>query len=283
MKKITGVLHGIIALALGGMLIVFWYRMVVQGDAPWSSWSRSFDVFNLYVDLYVLAFITLFVLPTTIFCGVNAIARLRGKTLHAGWRWSGTLMAGLCIGFLLIVTVRYQVWTLLMETSAQTGPTLPGEDRLEFPELPLKPEEAFSWELTDVNGNMINVADLKGKTLFVNIWATWCGWCILEFPSIEKLYADFRDNEDIVFLFVTLEDAETVIAWTATDGAEFDLPFYRSEVDFPSRFSPRGYPTTFIVAPDGRMAFQHSGAATWDGEKTRDFLTRLSEGAAAQP
>jgi thiol-disulfide isomerase/thioredoxin len=279
MKKFSVVVHGLITVLLALLLGGYWFAMVLWGDAPWSSWYRSFDFLSMYIDLYALLLITVFALPGLVFCGLHTVARLRGNTPRPGIRWTSNVFVVMFLCAVLIVGARFQVWRGLPGASERPKPALPSDGQLDFPELPLAPESAFAWAVTDLAGNTLEVADLQGKTLFINIWATWCGWCILEFPNLENLYEAFKDNEDVVFLLVSDEDAETIQAWRKGDGAEYDLPFYRTEVEFPDRYAPSSYPSTFIVGPDGRTVFRHGGAVQWDGGETQAFLTALSTGA----
>lgn len=58
----------------------------------------------------------------------------------------------------------------------------------------------------DSSGQQIDAANLKGKVVFINFWATWCPPCIAEMPSIDKLYQRFRGNDQIVFLMVDVDN-----------------------------------------------------------------------------
>ena len=125
------------------------------------------------------------------------------------------------------------------------------------------------------------MTEFKGKAVFLNFWATWCGYCIYEFPNIQKLYDAVKDTPNLAFIFLSPEDPEVVKKWAETQ--EYTFPIYTiSRTDLPAEFTPSGFPTTFMLAPDGRIAFRHSGFAAWDGEKTQTFLKALAETAAAE-
>src|SRR5215469_11687519 len=62
---------------------------------------------------------------------------------------------------------------------------------------------AANFSLKDLKGNEISLASLRGKVVFLNIWATWCGPCREEMPSIESLYKSFKGNSDFVVLAVS--------------------------------------------------------------------------------
>lgn len=62
-----------------------------------------------------------------------------------------------------------------------------------------------SFSIQDINGDVVNLQSLKGKKLFVNLWASWCGPCKREIPSIEKL-SQSVDNSKVQFLLISLDD-----------------------------------------------------------------------------
>src|ERR1700730_10190658 len=59
---------------------------------------------------------------------------------------------------------------------------------------------AANFKLKDLKRDEIPLAALRGKVVFLNIWATWCATCREEMPSIESLYNDFKANKDFVVL-----------------------------------------------------------------------------------
>ncbi len=71
---------------------------------------------------------------------------------------------------------------------------------------PLQNDLSFSFR--DGHGKEMTTADLKGKTVFLNFWATWCPPCRAEMPSLNELYNKLKDDDRIVFLFIS-EDEDT--------------------------------------------------------------------------
>src|SRR5690606_41335943 len=58
----------------------------------------------------------------------------------------------------------------------------------------------------NMNDEVIELSDQKGKVVFVNFWATWCPPCIAEMPTINKLYSNFIDNENVMFMMVDVDN-----------------------------------------------------------------------------
>src|SRR6187401_1440514 len=62
----------------------------------------------------------------------------------------------------------------------------------------------YNFTIKDLDGNVIDVKEFKGRTIFLNLWATWCGPCRMEMPSIQNLYNQV-DNEKIMFIMLSID------------------------------------------------------------------------------
>lgn len=120
-----------------------------------------------------------------------------------------------------------------------------------------------SWELRNVaTSARKDFASLDGKVVFLNIWATWCPPCREEMPSIQRLYEQFRDDPNVEFVLVSIEDtSEQVLEFM--EKHEYTIPTYTSISKIPSRFKTRGIPATFLLAKDGTTAVFEEGANDW--------------------
>src|SRR5688500_8809908 len=66
----------------------------------------------------------------------------------------------------------------------------------------------YDFVLKDLKGNLVDVTQFKDKVIFLNLWATWCGPCRVEMPSIQNLY-ETVDKEEVVFIMLSLDSDET--------------------------------------------------------------------------
>jgi thiol-disulfide isomerase/thioredoxin len=124
-----------------------------------------------------------------------------------------------------------------------------------------------SFELTDLSGKTWRLKDLKGKSLLINLWATWCGPCQVELPHIQKLYQATKDRDDIVvFSFNVDEDPGLVEPFVAEHKYQFPVLLARN---FASDFLQQGIPQTLIVDPGGTWRWIQLGfGESEDWEKT---------------
>jgi thiol-disulfide isomerase/thioredoxin len=71
-----------------------------------------------------------------------------------------------------------------------------------------KGDPAVDFTTVDMAGNQVNLSSLKGKVIYVDIWATWCGPCMQEMPYFEKLKLQYKDNPNVVFVSLSIDDSE---------------------------------------------------------------------------
>jgi thiol-disulfide isomerase/thioredoxin len=130
----------------------------------------------------------------------------------------------------------------------------------------------YSGILRTVDGAEVSLDQFRGKALFVNVWATWCGPCVAEMPSIQALY-DATKDAGVAFLLISEEEADVVRGFVA-DG-QFTFPVYLTE-KLPGVFQSRGIPATFILDREGRIVYQHVGGANWNSDSCQNLLRTLS-------
>jgi peroxiredoxin len=134
---------------------------------------------------------------------------------------------------------------------------------------------AANFTLKDLRGAQVSLASLRGKVVFLNIWATWCAPCREEMPSIESLYNDFRANKDFVVLAVSQDtDDATVGPYVKQNHLRFTVLLDpRNEVG--ERYDVNGIPETFIIGRDGRIVAHHVGPYDWSNADIREALQEL--------
>ncbi len=138
-------------------------------------------------------------------------------------------------------------------------------------------EEAPSFKLQDLQGNEIALAELRGKTVILDFWATWCGPCKQSFPGMQKAVEKYQANENVEFYFVnTWENGDN----RKSDVSEFieennytfhvlmDDPVAEGSREFSvvSDYGINGIPTKIIIGPEGKINFKSVG---YDGNNEK--------------
>lgn len=135
-------------------------------------------------------------------------------------------------------------------------------------------EPAYALRLRDLEGRAVSLADYKGKPVFVTFWATWCGYCKAEMPSIQKLYESMK-GEDVVFLMVSSEDKGKFGPFMEKN--RYTLPSLQQVGDLPAVYRTQGIPATFILDKQGKIAHKQVGAMDWDNDEIRKLLRDLAK------
>ena len=137
-----------------------------------------------------------------------------------------------------------------------------------------KTEANYQFEMIDADGKITTMEDLKGKVVFLNFWATWCGPCIAEMPTIQKLYDKFKDDKDVVILTVEVENKKEK-AKNFMTSKNLTLPIVFPNSTIPKEFFDYALPTTIILDKQGNIAHTTLGMADYSGQEVVDFLNEL--------
>jgi len=74
-------------------------------------------------------------------------------------------------------------------------------------------KSAYNFTLPDSTGRMISMKDFKGKVVFIDVWATWCGPCREQFPFLKDVEEEYKDNSDIVFMGISIDRGKDREKW----------------------------------------------------------------------
>lgn len=129
----------------------------------------------------------------------------------------------------------------------------------------------------DPTGAPKRIADFRGKVTVVNLWATWCGPCVIEMPTLAKLAAEYQGKPvEIVAISVDRpDDADKARAFIAKHAP---LAFYHDpKMALPFAFKPTasGMPTTIIYGADGVERGRLAGGADWGGKDAKALIDKV--------
>jgi peroxiredoxin len=136
--------------------------------------------------------------------------------------------------------------------------------------------QAANFKLEKLDGTTLSLESLRGKVVFLNIWATWCEPCREEMPSMQTLYDAFKGNKDFVMLAVSqdVKGRAAVAPYVAKNGYHFTI-LLDPENTIGETYDVSGVPETFIIDRKGQIVAHHMGAFDWSRPDVRDALQQL--------
>jgi thiol-disulfide isomerase/thioredoxin len=126
--------------------------------------------------------------------------------------------------------------------------------------------------LTDLEDQLIEMEKYKGKTIFINFWATWCKPCREEMPSIQNAMKILKD-ENVEFLFASDESTEQIEEFKAA----YNYSFNYVKVENLSELNIMGLPTTFIFNTKSELIFSEMGYRKWDDKANIDLILNKAD------
>ncbi|MBE5775349.1 MAG: TlpA family protein disulfide reductase [Clostridiales bacterium] len=140
-------------------------------------------------------------------------------------------------------------------------------------------DAAIDFEIKMIDGENFRLSDYRGKVVFLNIWATWCGPCVMEMPAIEQLANAYP--EDLVVIGVSCDDREeTVKAFVEQQGYTYNFAWDSNYMVSGLLFPSYAIPNSIFINPDGVITSMEMGAASYEVMEQR-YLDSLASAADA--
>ena len=132
-----------------------------------------------------------------------------------------------------------------------------------------------SFNVRDLDGQMISSADLKGKVGVINFWATWCPPCRKEIPDFVAAY-NAHKSEGLVIIGLSVDELSPAELRAFVRGKGITYPVALASEAIIRAFDPGGYiPTTFIIDKKGRI--RHKQVGGMDLDNLEDWFSKLSK------
>lgn len=155
-------------------------------------------------------------------------------------------------------------------------------DKIGVPTAPAQISETFAdCTVYDAQGEPFALSSLLGKPILLNFWATWCPYCVEEFPDLQRLYEAYGDKINFLMANYTdgaRETVETAGAFIAENGYTFPVCFDKDSSALEA-YLVYSFPTTVFLAPDGTVVYRQSGAMTYAAAEAQ-ILALLGESAS---
>lgn len=135
--------------------------------------------------------------------------------------------------------------------------------------------------LVDLQGRTWRLADLKGKTAFVNVWATWCKPCLQELPHVQRLYERVKDRPDVVLLTMNVDKTgSNVQTFVSKNGYTFPVVLAYEYVQAQLRTS--GFPRNWVLDANAVWRFDEVGYREDAGDWVANAERMIEEARAVQ-
>jgi peroxiredoxin len=159
--------------------------------------------------------------------------------------------AGLVVGVLVLVAAGMAMWGADWGAEARSaGRPLPGSSA-----------PGFSLDLLD--GSRLRLADLRGQVAVINFWASWCPPCEDEMPDLQAVWEEYQDN-GVAFVGIAFDDERAAVEETVSR-FEITYPQGLDTIDgISAAYGITGVPETFVLDPQGGVAYVHIGPLTAD-------------------
>lgn len=188
-----------------------------------------------------------------------------------------TIVATVAAGTLLLAGGVYQYFIVMQaneptvsSTPHATGEAADSDSSFILHETPQPVSELF---FTDGDGRELSLADFRGRTILLNIWATWCVPCREEMPALDRLQAMLGGAEfEVVPLSIDRDGLPKVKGFYGELGLGSLGIYIDTAGKAPHRLGAVGIPTTLLINPDGLEAGRLVGPAEWDSPEMTAFL-----------
>jgi len=183
----------------------------------------------------------------------------------SGIKKNGAVSAGIaaCVAIMAIIGADSSTYA---RENGDSGP--PRTGWMETFEPSSNPAPAPETTFTDESGTELTLRNFRGRVVLVNFWATWCGPCVREMPSLERLHNKLKGPDfSVIALSEDRKGWEKIGPFRDKLNLQ-DLPLYhdvKSKMVFATK--ARGLPTTLLIGRDGTELGRLTGPAEWDTDE----------------
>jgi peroxiredoxin len=135
-------------------------------------------------------------------------------------------------------------------------------------------DSAPEFSFTTLDGMQVRLAELRGRIVLLNFFATWCGPCRQELPRLQEMWKDFGTRKDFVMIVVGREESEKAVAdFKSQEGFTFPMASDPQRFGY-GKFASEGIPRTYLISRDGRIMYQCTGFYEEEVKKLRRLVKK---------
>jgi thiol-disulfide isomerase/thioredoxin len=123
---------------------------------------------------------------------------------------------------------------------------------------PLIGTTAPEFSLALLDGGELSLESLRGKTVILDFWATWCAPCVFQIPILNALASEYADRDVVVLgVAVDVEGWEVVEPFVTQEGVQY--PILLGDEELAKIFGAPGFPYSLVIDPQGQIVSRHMG------------------------
>jgi peroxiredoxin len=173
-----------------------------------------------------------------------------------------------CLGFLLALNVASN------ENKTDFSSRNKVRSLVTIPKTPQAPD----FTLTDTDGVSHTLSDYRGKIVIVSFWAVWCAPCRKEMPSMQSAWEKIQSKDTLILAVNWGDDTESIDQFLESMSVDLKFPILLGgDEEMTSEWSVKGLPTTFVINPEGRLAYKVIGDIEWDDPKILEKVLQLKD------
>lgn len=209
----------------------------------------------------------------------NSAAKPRGRVLN--WAlWGAALIGVAAVLYIIAQSSRTPPPQQVAGPAGVSGGGTAAPETHDVAKLlqhPADGQPAPDYAFKDANGKKVTAADFKGKVVVLNLWATWCGPCRIEMPTLATLAKEYA-GKPVAVIPVSIDKPEAMNEAKTFIGQNAPLKFYSDpDAKLPWAMKPQatGMPITLIIGKDGLERGRISGQADWDQAGARQVIDKV--------
>ena len=174
-------------------------------------------------------------------------------------------------------TMGSRVLTALLLTFLTVLPAGAMEDPARALDLikPSRQRLAKDFKVSSLDGGTLRLSELRGKVVFLNLWATWCGPCKEEMPAMERLWRRYKAH-GLIVVALSMDAQGAKVVKPFVDQARFSYPIgLDPKMEVAQLYGARAVPATFIIDRSGNLFAFALGPREWDSKTAAPFFDAL--------
>ena len=141
---------------------------------------------------------------------------------------------------------------------------------------PRTSKPAPDFVLKDIHGQSVNLAQFKGKPILLNFWATWCGPCREELPSMQRMHDASKKNGGFHIIAISIDRFNLKKVNQYAENLNLSFPILLDpDRETRKAYFIRGLPTSYLIDSDGILRGFISGARNWDSPASLELMKSL--------